>query len=116
MLWAAQTILALTFIWAGMMKLLNPGDLPFAWVKENPKLVWLTGFLDLVGGIGIILPDLMRVRREFSRYAAYGIIALMAVATIFHVLRGEAKDIGFNFFMLFLAIFVAWGRRKTNRE
>ncbi len=111
-IWIAQGLLALTFIWAGSMKLFKPDSLPFPWVKDHPNLVIFTGIVDLLGGLGIILPTLLRSRSALTNFAAYGIITLMTIAMIFHISRGEAKDIGFNIFILLLALFVIWGRRK----
>lgn len=112
LLWIAQGLLAATFIWAGTMKIVQPESLPFPWVKDNPNLVLITGLVDLLGGIGIILPALLRIQPKLTIYAAYGIILLMIAASVFHISRGEAKDIGFNIFCVALAVFVAWGRQK----
>ncbi len=113
-LWIVQGILAITFLWAGFMKLFKSEDLPFPWVKENANLVMITGIVDLLGGLGIVLPTLLRIQPKLTIYTAYGIVALMTIASIFHISRGEAKDIGFNIFMLLMAIFVAWGRQKAS--
>ena len=110
-LWIAQGLLATIFIWAGFMKIFKPEDLPFPWVKENTNLVLLTGIVDLLGGLGIVLPTLLRIQPKLTIFAAYGIIVLMTVGSVFHILRGEARDIGFNIFMALLAVFVAWGRQ-----
>lgn len=109
-LWIIQGLLAVTFIWAGSMKIFKPENLPFPWVKDNPNLVLLTGIVDLLGGLGIALPALFRMQPKLTIFAAYGIIALMTVASAFHISRGEGSDIGFNIFMALLAVFVAWGR------
>lgn len=114
MIWVAQGLLAVTFIWAGSMKIFNPEGLSFPWVKDNPALVLLTGIVDLLGGITIVLPAALSIRPKLTIFAAYGIIALMTIAVIFHISRGEAKNIGFNIFILFLSVFVAWGRRNLN--
>lgn len=113
-IWIAQGILALTFIWAGSMKLFKPDGLPFPWVKDQPSIVIITGIVDLLGGLGIVLPALLRIGQGLTIFAAYGIITLMTVAMIFHISRGEAKNIGFNIFILLLAVFVAWGRHKES--
>jgi len=110
-LWIAQVLLAATFIWAGFMKIVKPEQLPFPWVKDNANLVLFTGIVDLLGGIGILLPSLLRIQPKLTIYAAYGILLLMAFAIVFHVSRGEAKDIGFNVFVILLAGFVAIGRQ-----
>lgn len=111
-LWILQTLLAVTFIWAGFMKIFQPNDLPFPWIRDNANLALITGCIDLLAGIGITLPALLRINPQLTIYAAYGIIVLMIAASIFHISRGEAKDIGFNIFIIVLAAFIAWGRQK----
>lgn len=111
-LWIGQGLLAATFIWAGFMKIFQPEKLPFPWVKDNINLVSFTGIVDLLGGIGIVLPALIRIKPKLTIYAAYGIVVLMTAASIFHISRGEAKDTGFNISMAIIAIFIVWGRRK----
>lgn len=111
-LWIGQGILAATFIWAGFMKIFQPEKLPFSWVKDNLNLAFFTGIVDLLGGIGIVLPALIRIKPKLTIYAAYGIVVLMTAASIFHISRGEAKDIGFNISMAIIAIFIVWGRQK----
>ncbi len=112
-LWLAQGILAVTMIWAGSMKIFIPEGLPFPWIKDHGNLVLLTGIIDLLAGIGIMLPAVLRIKSKLTVLAAYGIVILMAAACFFHISRGEAKDIGFNMFMLILAFFVAWGRQRV---
>ena len=112
LLWVAQVLLAITFIWAGTMKLVKPTDLPWPWVKENPGLVKAAGIFDLLAGIGIILPTLLPIQPKITIYAAYGTVLLMLAAIIFHISRGEASQIGFNIFVSIIAVFIAWGRQK----
>ena len=109
-LWIAQGLLAATFVWAGFMKIFKPEDLPFPWIKDNANLAFLTGVIDLLAGIGIVLPTLLRIKPKLTIFVAYGITILMSVASIFHISRGETKDIGFNIFMALIAVFIAWGR------
>ena len=111
-LWIAQALLAVTFIWAGFMKIFQPEKLPFPWVKDNSKLALIAGVVDLLAGIGILFPTLFRIQPKLTIYAAYGIIVLMIAASIFHVSRGEAKDIGFNVFIALIAVFIVWGRQN----
>lgn len=115
LLWISQGIIALTLIWAAYAKLLQPIEetakmLP--WALDNPKLLTFTGIIDLLGGIGIIVPAALKIQPKLSVYAAYGTIALMIAASIFHVSRGESSLIGMNIFFLILAMFVVWGRTK----
>lgn len=117
-LWLAQSLLALTFTWAVYMKLFSPADKLAAmwpWTAGHQALVKFTGIVDLAAGFGLILPMLLRIRPVLTVYAAYGAVLLMAAASIFHISRGEASQIGINVFFAALAIFIAWGRRKALR-
>lgn len=114
-LWIAQSLIALTLIWGAYAKLLQPIEetskmLP--WALDNPGLVKFTGIIDLLGGLGIILPAALRVQPKLTVLAAYGVIVLMIAASVFHISRGEASLIGMNIFFLVLTVFVAWGRTK----
>ncbi len=107
-----QGLLAFTFIWAGIGKLTMPETLPYPWVRDNAALVIISGIADLLGGIGILLPSLLRIKPQLSVTAAYGIILLMLVASAFHIARSEVNVIGFNIVLSVLAAFVAWGRKR----
>jgi len=48
--------------------------------------------------------------------AALGSAALQGSAIAFHVSRGEAANTPFNFLLVALSLFVAWGRRKAPVE
>ncbi len=114
-LWIAQVILSAGFLWAGTLKLFRPADQLAAmwpWTADHAGLVKLTGVLDLLAGIGFVLPTALRIRPEWTLYAAYGTIVLMIAAIVFHVARGEASQIGVNSFFAVTAVFIAWGRQK----
>lgn len=117
-LWVAQALLAASMIWAAGMKLFQPAEKlseMWPWVADHPALVKLTGIIDLLAAIGLILPALLRIQPQLTVYAAYGTIALMVAASIFHISRGEASLIGINVFFAALAAFIAWGRNGINR-
>ena len=113
-LWVAQVVLATTFIWAAAMKWFQPVEKLAAmwpWTGQIPGiLVKLTGLIDLVGAVGLILPSLLRIKPKLTPIAAIGIILLMISASIFHIARGEAAQIGANIVFAGMAAFIAWGR------
>jgi uncharacterized membrane protein YphA (DoxX/SURF4 family) len=114
-LWITQFLLTATFLWAAYMKLFQSPDKLAAmwpWTANNQMLVKLTGVIDLLAGIGVVLPTLVRVQPKLAVFTAYGIIALMITSSIFHVTRGETSQIGFNIFVMALSVFVAWGRSE----
>jgi hypothetical protein len=114
-LWIAQIILSACFILGAAMKLFLPIEKLSAmwpWTGEIPVLlVRGTGLLDLLAGIGIILPALFKIHPKIVPLTAIGTIILMFSASVFHICRGEASDIGINIFIAVLAAFVFWGRK-----
>lgn len=114
-LWVAQALLAACFIWASAMKLFQAPDKLaelWPWTAQNTTLTKLTGILDFLAAIGLILPSLLRIQPKWTIYAAYATIALMIAASAFHISRNEASQIGANIFFAATAAFIAWGRHK----
>jgi uncharacterized membrane protein YphA (DoxX/SURF4 family) len=118
-LWVAQLILATSFIWAGLMKLFQPIEKlseMWLWTSQVPfALLKFTGIVDLLGGIGLILPSLLRIKPKLTPLTAVAIIVLMVCASIFHISRGEASQIGANIVFAIIAAFIAWGRLKRHQ-
>lgn len=115
-LWLAQGVLAFFLIWGAYMKLGMPLDEAVKmapWVAEHPGLAKFTGVVDLLGGLGIVLPALLRIQPRLSVLAAVGIIALQVLAMGFHLMRGEAMVLPMNLVLLALAAFVLWGRTRA---
>lgn len=116
-LWIAQVFVAAGFIWIATIKLFQPIEKIAAmwpWTGEAPSLmVRLLGVVDLLGGLGLILPTLLRIKPRLTAFTAIAIIVLMVCASIFHIARGEGAVIGFNIFVAVIAAFIAWGRMKN---
>jgi uncharacterized membrane protein YphA (DoxX/SURF4 family) len=76
-------------------------------------LLYFTAAADFAGGLGILLPSLTRIKPGLVVLAALGCVALQASAVVFHFSRGEAANTPFNFLLIALSVFVAWGRRTA---
>lgn len=115
-LWIAQGLLALMFIMAGAMKLSQPIEAlaeSLPWVTSVPAaLVKFIGISELLGGLGLLLPALLRKKPILTVWAARGLAAVMLLATIFHISRGEYSAIGMTLIIMVIALFIAWGRSK----
>ncbi len=115
-LWIAQVLLSLLFIMAGIMKATQALDYlatSLPWVKDSSALlVRFIGVSELLGGIGILLPSILRIKPKLSVLAAIGLGLIMLFAMVFHTSRGETQVLGMNVVILSLALFVAWGRNK----
>ncbi|RVT82930.1 DoxX family protein [Inhella crocodyli] len=115
-LWLAQGGLAFFLLWGAYMKLGMPLDEAAKmapWVAAHPGLARFTGVVDLLGGLGIVLPALLRIWPVLSVWAAAGITALQVLAMGFHIVRGEAMVLPMNLVLLALAVFVLWGRTRA---
>jgi putative oxidoreductase len=115
-LWIAQVILGGMFIMAGMMKSTQPIiDLSKSvpWTANVPvSLVRFIGVSELLGGIGLILPSLLRIKPILTPIAAIGIFLIMVFALVYHVMNREMNVIGINVAFGLVAAFIAWGRLK----
>jgi hypothetical protein len=114
-LWIVQGLLALTFVGTGVWKVVTPiprlaAMIPWAG-QVSPGLLYATAVFDILGGLGVLLPSATRIKPGLTVLAALGCVALQASAIVFHFSRGEAANTTFNFLLVALASFVAWGRR-----
>jgi hypothetical protein len=113
-LWVAQVMLAAVFGMAGVMKTF----LPIAELAEKmvwpgalpPELVRFIGTCELAGAIGLILPAATRIKPILTPVAAASLVVVMALATLFHLSRGELQALPVNLTLATFAAFVAWGR------
>ena len=77
-----------------------------------PGVVRFIGTAEFLGALGLILPSVMRVRPGLTPLAAAGLVTVMALASAFHLLRGEFSAIAFNLALGSAAAFIAWGRYR----
>ena len=113
-LWGVQGLLALTFVGGAIWKVLTPipqlaALIPWAG-QVPPALLYTTAFFDFLGGVGVLLPSTTRIKPGLTVAAAIGCVALQVAAIVFHLSRGEGANTPFNFLLVALSLFVAWGR------
>ena len=117
-LWTAQGLLALVYLAAGGMKLLQPIETlaaaGMAYVTTMPELfIRFVGVMEILGAIGVVLPALTRIRPMLTPAAAVGLSLVQVAAIILHASRGEtAMTLPMNLVLLALALFVVWGRTR----
>ena len=115
-LWIVQVLLAVAFIMAGGMKLMTPHDALAAqmnWVNYAPAFApKVIGTLEVLGGLGLVLPSLFRIKPKLTPLAALGLALLMAGAFITHIVLGEYAMSLPSLVLGLLSAFVAWGRHK----
>lgn len=113
-IWAIQILLAVVFLMAGVMKIMQPKDKlaeSLAWVEDfSPNSIRAIGVVELLGALGLVLPALTGILPWLTPLAAAGLALTMIGAIVTHLRRGEYPNILINIVLLALAAFVAYGR------
>ena len=111
LLWVLQVMLGIYFTGFGVIHFIVPPNLPMGWMYELPdSLHYITGTLEILGGIGLILPAATRIQTRLTPLAGLGLALLMLGAMSWHATRSEYSNIGQNLILAALAAFVAYGR------
>lgn len=116
-LWIIQALLALLFLFAGGTKLVLPIDVMKSMGSPNQVqlpglLIRFIGVCELLGGLGLILPGLLRVRRGLTPLAAAGLVIIMIGAVVLTLIGDGVKPSVFPLVVGLMAAFVAYGRRR----
>ena len=95
-LWVLQILLAGLFLMAGASKFFTP----------------LEGLAEILGGLGLILPAILKIMPWLISIAALGLAIVMVLAAVLNGSICETKAIMPTLLIAALALFVAWGRFK----
>ena len=109
-LWIIQVILALIFLFAGSMKLIVPIEQMKGPVQLPGLFLRFIGVCEVLGGIGLVLPGLLRIRPGLTPLAAAGLVIIMIGATATTIMGGQAAIAILPFAVGVLLAVVAWGR------
>lgn len=116
-LWIIQVLLALLFLFSGGMKLIIPPDVMASMGPPNQVhlpglLMRFIGVCEVLGGLGLILPGLLRIRRGLTPLAAVGLLIIMIGAVVLGIFGpGVVFAIAPGVTALLLML-VAYGRRS----
>ena len=112
-LWVLQLLLGLLFMFAGGSKLVMP-------IEEMTKEIALPGWFlrgigvcELLGGLGLILPGLFRIRTGLTSLAAAGLVIIMIGATVITVMTMGVGMALVPFIVGVLAAFLAYARWRV---
>jgi hypothetical protein len=111
LLWTLQALLALFFaLGSGLPKLILPLEtLPMP-IPLPGAMILFIGVCEVLGGIGLILPGLLRTRVGLTTLAAACLSLLTVCATVYQLAAGEPGNALFAVVIGLLAAFVAYGR------
>jgi uncharacterized membrane protein YphA (DoxX/SURF4 family) len=109
-LWVVQALLALLFVFAGVMKLVMPLDQLAGPLPLPGAFIRFIGVVEVLGAIGLLLPGLLRIRPALTPLAAAGLVIIMIGATVFTLLGGGILTALIPLVVGVLCAFVAYGR------
>lgn len=94
LIWIVTALVAMAFLAAAAMKLSQPKEKLAAqmpWVNDvSASNIRIIGLLELLGGLGLVLPRLLNILPWLSVVAAIGLILDMIVAALLHIRRKES--------------------------
>lgn len=111
-LWIIQVLLALLFIFAGSMKFV----MPVAEMNRQAPVVLpglflhFIGVCEILGGIGLILPGLVRIKPQLTPLAAVGLAIITLGATVITMMGGMMAAAMYPLIVCLLCLSVAYGR------
>lgn len=116
-IWILQIAIAGMFIMSGFMKVSTPIEVmaeKMPWVKEMAGLVRFIGITEILGGLGLVLPSLLKIKPFLTTWAGIGLALIMVFAMVFHIARSEYASLPINIILGGIALYVAWARVKTH--
>lgn len=113
-LWIVAGLFGVAYVAGGIIKLTMPYEKYAAklhWPEDfTPGNVRFMGMVEVLGGIGLVLPALVGVAPILVPIAASGMALYMAGAITERLRRGEYKELAGDLLFLAAMLFVAWGR------
>lgn len=110
-LWVLQVLLGLFMALAsGVPKLIVPIEqLPMPIPIPGPFLTFI-GVAEIAGGLGLILPGLLKIRPGLTPLAAAGLSLIAIGGMAYQIAAGEPGNAVFAAVIALLCAFVAYGR------
>jgi hypothetical protein len=111
LLWTIQALLAALFLFAGVFKLVVPGDELAAQAPGMPvPFLRFIATMEVLGALGLILPGMLRIKPQLTPLAAAGLVIIMIGATVVTALTVSVPGALFPLIVGVLAATVAKGR------
>lgn len=113
LLWTVQVVLALLFLFAGVMKLIAS----LAELEQQSGMsglfVKFIGLAEALGAIGLIAPGLAKIGRALTPLAAAGLVIIMLGAVVLTIKGGAVAPALMPLVVGALCALVAYGRWRV---
>ena len=111
-LWVIQALLALLFLFSGVTKLMAPSHELAAQTHLPGLFMKFVAVCEVLGGLGLILPGLLRIKTGLTPLAAGCLVILMIGATVVTIVTVGGAVAVVPVVTGLLAAFVMYGRTK----
>ena len=117
-LWILQVLLALLFLFAGGTKLVMSAEALSQPAAPNQVMLPVAflrfiGVCEFLGGLGLLLPGLLKIKQFLTPLAALGLAIIMAGAVIVSVMGGLIPVALLNVVIVLLLLFIAYARWRV---
>lgn len=117
-LWILQVLLALLFLFAGGTKLIMTAEALTQPVSPNQVMLPVSfirfiGVCEFLGGLGLVLPGLLKTQQYLVPLAAMGLAIIMLGAVVVTAIGGAIPVAAINVVILLLLLFVAYARWRV---
>jgi uncharacterized membrane protein YphA (DoxX/SURF4 family) len=114
LLWTAQILAALLFLFAGSMKFIMPAEK----MQQGPivfplAFLYFIGICECLGALGLVLPSATRVQTKLTPLAAAGLTIIMIGATTVSILAMGALAGIFPAIVGLVTASIAYGRTRV---
>jgi hypothetical protein len=113
-LWIVQGLLAVLFLFAGVMKLILPPEAMAGPVALPVLFLRFIGVCEVLGAAGLILPGVLRIRTGLTPLAAAGLVIIMVGATVVTLMGGMIPATLVSIAVGLLSAFIAYRRWPRN--
>jgi uncharacterized membrane protein YphA (DoxX/SURF4 family) len=114
-LWILQSLAAAAFLYSGVQKSIYSEQKLVAIGQTGVEglpiaLIRFIGISEILGTIGIILPQLLHIVAVLTPISAVCFAVIMIPASIIHYKRHEYKNVFNNCVLFLICVFIAYGR------
>jgi hypothetical protein len=110
LLWVLQVLLALLFLFAGGTKLVMSAAELTGQTPIPVGFLRFIGLMEILGGLGLVLPGMLHVRMALTPVAAAGLSIIMIGAVVVTIQTMGLALAALPLVIGMLALFVAYGR------
>jgi hypothetical protein len=114
LLWTAQILAALLFLFAGSMKFIMPAEK----MQQGPivlpiAFMYFIGACECLGALGLFLPGMLRIRTRLTPLSAAGLTTIMIGATTITIIAMGALAALFPAIVGVVTVWIAYGRTSV---